>query len=167
MSIVSVLVNYTSYNLWVNEAIIHYLKNTEKDLLNRTVPSSFSSINFTIQHLLRAQKFWLAFIKQEDTSGFKWAVRNEDIEVYFEELLENSAELKRICNLFTEAELLEILSLQQSWAKNKLPRYEYILHVVNHSTFHRGQLVTILRMLGVKDGIPATDYNIWNCREQQ
>lgn len=160
MILKNLILNYTSYNLWANEAIIHYLKNIEKELLNKTVPSSFSSINFTIQHLLRAQKFWLAFIKQEDTSGFKWAVRNEDIEVYFEELLENSAELKRICNLFTEAELLEILSLQQNWEKNKLPRYEYILHVVNHSTFHRGQLVTILRMLGVKDGIPATDYNI-------
>jgi uncharacterized damage-inducible protein DinB len=145
--------------------MIACLRNTEKELLNKTVPSSFSTINFTIQHMLRAQKFWLAFIKQEDTFGFKWAVRNEDIEVYFEELMANSTELKGICSLYSEAELLETLSLQQSWAKNKLPRYEYILHVVNHSTFHRGQLVTILRMLGLKEGIPATDYNIWNCRE--
>jgi uncharacterized damage-inducible protein DinB len=111
------------------------------------------------------QKFWLTFIKQEDTTGFKWAVRNEDIEVYFEDLLANSAELKRVCSLYSEAELLETLSLQQNWAKNKLTRNEYILHLVNHSTFHRGQLVTILRMLGIKEGIPATDYNIWNCRE--
>jgi uncharacterized damage-inducible protein DinB len=166
MSLTSLSNNYTAYNLWANEAMIACLRNTEKELLNKTVPSSFSSINLTIQHMLRAQKFWLAFIKQEDTSGFKWAVRNEDIEVYFEELIDNSSELKRICGLYTEAELIETLSLQQSWAQNKLPRYEYILHVVNHSTFHRGQLVTILRMLGVKEGIPATDYNIWNCREQ-
>lgn len=166
MSLTSLTLNYTAFNLWANEAIIACLRNTEKELLNRTVPSSFSSINLTIQHMLRAQKFWLAFIKQEDISRFKWAVRNEDIEVYFEELLENSAELKLVCSQFTEAEILETLSLNQSWAKNNLPRYEYILHVVNHSTFHRGQLVTILRMLGVKEGIPATDYNIWNCREQ-
>ena len=31
------------------------------------------------------------------------------------------------------------------------------LHVVNHSTFHRGQMITILRELG-QENLPATDY---------
>jgi uncharacterized damage-inducible protein DinB len=32
-----------------------------------------------------------------------------------------------------------------------------LLHVFNHSNFHRGQLVTILRQLG-EEKIPQTDY---------
>ncbi|MEI9934102.1 MAG: DinB family protein [Ferruginibacter sp.] len=36
------------------------------------------------------------------------------------------------------------------------PLYEVVFHVFNHSTYHRGQLVTILRQLGVEK-IPSTD----------
>jgi uncharacterized damage-inducible protein DinB len=34
---------------------------------------------------------------------------------------------------------------------------EIALHVVNHSTFHRGQMITILRELG-QENLPATDF---------
>jgi hypothetical protein len=34
-------------------------------------------------------------------------------------------------------------------------RYEFILHVINHSTHHRGQIVTMCRRLGAVDNIPA------------
>lgn len=43
--------------------------------------------------------------------------------------------------------------------------WQIILHCMNHSTYHRGQLVTMLRNLGVED-LPATDY-IQFVREQQ
>lgn len=35
--------------------------------------------------------------------------------------------------------------------------YEMIMTVVNHGTYHRGQLVTMLRALGVEE-IPQTDF---------
>jgi uncharacterized damage-inducible protein DinB len=35
-----------------------------------------------------------------------------------------------------------------------------IKHVVNHGSFHRGQVVTILRTLGINT-IPSTDYIQW------
>jgi len=37
------------------------------------------------------------------------------------------------------------------------PVREVLLHVFNHSTFHRGQLVTMMRQLG-ETNIPATDF---------
>ncbi len=63
---------------------------------------------------------------------------------------------------FEETDLLTELHLDTPWAKNRLPRYEYIVHVVNHSSFHRGQLVTMARQLGIDKDIPNTDYNIYN-----
>jgi uncharacterized damage-inducible protein DinB len=39
--------------------------------------------------------------------------------------------------------------------------YDLLLtHIFNHSTFHNGQLVTILRALGVEK-IPSTDFIFW------
>ncbi len=37
------------------------------------------------------------------------------------------------------------------------PYWELLQHLYNHATFHRGQVVTILRQLGVTT-IPSTDF---------
>ncbi len=42
----------------------------------------------------------------------------------------------------------------------KQPVYETVMHVINHSTYHRGQLVTMMRTLGVKT-IPQTDFSVF------
>ena len=49
-------------------------------------------------------------------------------------------------------------------AKNDFNRYDYILHIINHSTFHRGQIVTMSRAIGITDGIVNTDYNMFNTK---
>jgi len=45
--------------------------------------------------------------------------------------------------------------------KFRQPVFEMLAHLFNHSTYHRGQLVTMLRQLGVTS-IPATDFIIWS-----
>jgi uncharacterized damage-inducible protein DinB len=41
------------------------------------------------------------------------------------------------------------------------PVSEILLHLPNHGTYHRGQLVTMLRQLGVEK-IPQTDYILFS-----
>ena len=43
----------------------------------------------------------------------------------------------------------------------KQPLYEMLLHLFNHQTYHRGQLVTMLRQAGV-EAIPPTDFIVWS-----
>lgn len=43
----------------------------------------------------------------------------------------------------------------------KQPVYQMLLHLFNHGTYHRGQLVTMLRELGVEK-IPQTDFIVWS-----
>jgi uncharacterized damage-inducible protein DinB len=40
-------------------------------------------------------------------------------------------------------------------------KYEYLLRVVNHGTYHRGQIVTMGRNIGTTDA-SNTDYNFYN-----
>jgi uncharacterized damage-inducible protein DinB len=39
-----------------------------------------------------------------------------------------------------------------------------LLHLFNHGTYHRGQLVTMLRELGIEK-IPPTDFIVWSRRK--
>ena len=43
----------------------------------------------------------------------------------------------------------------------KQPVWQMILHVFNHGTYHRGQLINMLRQLGVEK-IPKTDFILWS-----
>lgn len=48
----------------------------------------------------------------------------------------------------------------------KQPVYEMLLHVFNHGTYHRGQLVCMLRQLGVKV-IPQTDLVVFQRKKNR
>lgn len=155
--------NYTRFNLWANTTMANWLGSLDEEVLYRNINSSFKSIDLTLQHMLRTQKYWQMFVLEQDTSKMDWSVRENEVGTILKELVSVSEEMKVHFGSFTEAELGKVLHLNSSWAKNSRPRYEYILHVVNHSTFHRGQLVTMARGLGIVDGIPNTDYNMFRC----
>jgi uncharacterized damage-inducible protein DinB len=40
------------------------------------------------------------------------------------------------------------------------PLWQLVQHVANHSTYHRGQVVTLLRILGAK--APSSDMVLWD-----
>jgi uncharacterized damage-inducible protein DinB len=40
-------------------------------------------------------------------------------------------------------------------------RHDFIMHVVNHNSYHRGQIITIARILGAVSNIPETDYEAY------
>lgn len=60
-------------------------------------------------------------------------------------------------SILNEQQLIESIQVSDS----KQSRYEYILHVVNHSSYHRGQVVAMCRALGIRGEIPVTDYDAY------
>ncbi|MEJ7912972.1 MAG: DinB family protein, partial [Chitinophagaceae bacterium] len=47
----------------------------------------------------------------------------------------------------------------------KQPVYQVLQHLFNHGTYHRGQLVNMLRQLKV-DKIPPTDFIVWSHKKK-
>jgi uncharacterized damage-inducible protein DinB len=162
MSLQLLISNYSAFNAWANQRIVTWLRTVDTELLYQQTPSSYTSLDYTLQHILRTQRYWLLFISEEDTSKVNWAIREGEVENIMTELITVSEEMKNKFSAFTEADLLKVLHLRSDWAQNDLPRYEYIQHIINHGTFHRGQIVTIARCVGITEGIVNTDYNIFN-----
>lgn len=162
MSLVKLIANYSAFNEWANHQVVAWLDQVDHDLLYQETPSSFTSIDYTVQHILRTQRFWLLFIGEQDATGFDWSVRERDAKDILRELKEVSTQMNVEFSRYTEDDLLKVLHFDMPWARNDLSRYEYIVHIINHSTFHRGQIVTIARAIGITDGIVNTDYNMFN-----
>jgi uncharacterized damage-inducible protein DinB len=103
---------------------------------------------------------------EQDVSNFNWAVRENEVALILSELDDVSLLMKEKFSVFSDDALQQTLHLNMPWLKNSLSRYEYIVHVINHSSYHRGQVITIARSVGIQDGFVNTDYNFFNSAMQ-
>ena len=151
--------NYADYNHWANCTLINWLKMKPRDILSQEVPSSFSTIRNTLIHILDTQRYWLsildqtAFYSQQDFDG--------DLDDVFQAVMAQSQALAEFVETLSTDIIQADTLIVSEWFECNLPNFEYIIHCMNHSTYHRGQIVTIGRNLGFTDA-PMTDYNFYN-----
>ena len=153
--------NYAEYNQWANEKILQWLSEKPANDFYREMPSSYPSIVLTINHILAVEEFWYAVITKAKPESMRYLVTDPEHTEVFPSLTKQSALLTAYISGLNDAELQEEIYLKTPWIQGTLPRYEFIQHVFNHSTYHRGQAITIGRQLGYTDG-PMTDYNFFN-----
>ncbi|HMI79169.1 MAG TPA: DinB family protein [Ferruginibacter sp.] len=154
-----------AYTIWANQKIFDCIINLSDDQINREIVSSFSSIQKTVLHMLDAESAWWQRLKLEE----KMYVPSADFSDSFLELVkkvnQQSLTWKEWVDSATEVQLQHVFAYQNTKKEQfKQPVYEMLLHLFNHNTYHRGQLVTMLRQLGV-DKIPPTDFSVF-CRKK-
>jgi len=159
MSLHQLINSNLAYNAWANERIVKWLSSLDESILYENADSSYSSIDLTVQHIHCVERYWSAFIHEEDIANFDWSVFENQVAQNLNDLSEHSIRMQESIGNFDESQLNHLLNLDTPWSKNNQSRFHYIFHMLNHSTYHRGQIVSITRRLGVTEGIPGTDYN--------
>ena len=155
------MINYAAYNAWANESVVNWLQTKPADLLSQEIPSSYSSLVQTLSHILAVQEFWESIIAETPLTSSRYLTQEFDAaEICATIVTQSHALAAHIATLADEA-LHKEITLDLPWVQGTLQRYEFIQHVYNHSTYHRGQLTTIGRNLGLTD-VPMTDYNFYN-----
>jgi len=157
MNLKKLISDYTRYNHWANEEMTRWLKTLDRKLLYTETASSFKSIDLTIQHMNHAQSFWNAVITQADLTKLDETIKHDAAESNMNDLLKLSQQIHSLFAAYSEEELYK----QVSTGEMLQCRYDYILHMVNHNSYHRGQIITMSRELGVVNNIPTTDYDIY------
>ncbi|MGM9479131.1 DinB family protein [Pedobacter sp. GSP4] len=156
-TIVYLMKNYANYNFWANLTLINWLKTHPEQLLEQEALSSFKSVKLTLAHILQTQEYWFSILSKTD---FVMKERNSLTEI-FDQLLKQSEQLSDyVANLGAD-KLEENTLVESPWFSCDLQNFEYVMQVFNHSTYHRGQVITICHNLGIT-GAPMTDYNFYN-----
>lgn len=153
------LLQYARYNVWANKRIIDVLLKIDEDLLDKAVESSFPSIRETVYHMWSADFIWLQ--RLELTENPVWIAKL--FKGSFAEACEDWQKVGATLVSFIERKyddkalehVMQYYSMDKKSFKN--PEYASLLHVFNHATYHRGQLVTMLRQLNITS-IPSTDF---------
>jgi uncharacterized damage-inducible protein DinB len=162
MSVQKLMMSSASYNRWANETMLGWLGAKPEASLSQEVPSSFSSILKTLNHIWAVEQFWLSVVTESATVGSsRYMAQEFDQAEIFAGLAETSNALVDFVATLSEEDLQKKVYLDTPWVKGELARYEFLQHVFMHSIYHRGQVTTIGRNVGITDA-PMTDYNFFN-----
>ncbi|MDW8851412.1 DinB family protein [Flavobacterium sp. MMLR14_040] len=165
MSLKNIMSNYADYNLWVNQQFVNWLSPKSDELLYAEVPSSFSTIMKTLDHIWSTEEYWLSVISE--TSLLEKKLESElSKEEILSGLLNSSKKLANFINSLSEEDFVKKVKIINPWFECELPISDYLLQVINHGTYHRGQIVTIGRNIGITDA-SNTDYNFYNVVKTQ
>lgn len=158
MNLQSLVKDYAAYNLWANQSLVEWLKTKPSEALECEVASSFSSIKQTLVHIWDTETWWLGVLQgtaPESTYGRVFEGAPEEV---FTGIVNRSADFAEFAAGQSEAALQEICPFSIPYVGDfARSRFELIQHCMNHSTYHRGQIVTIGRNAGLTDA-PMTDF---------
>lgn len=153
---------YATYNLWANQKLIELIQSLPEAVLTQSFPSSFSTIHSTLMHMWDAESIWWQRMKlQEVINRPSDSFKGTTTDVSTSLLHQNKLWQTWVKNASLAA-LDHVFMYQNSRREQfKQPIFQMLLHVFNHGSYHRGQLVNMLRQAGVEK-IPQTDFIIWS-----
>ncbi|MFN0081754.1 MAG: DinB family protein [Ferruginibacter sp.] len=151
------LAQYAAYNLWANTRLVEVINNLTDEQVDRDITSSYPSIRKTVLHLWDVENIWWQRMKLVEVQVWQSDNFSGSLMELNNNLLAQSKHWKEWIDIATEAALEhEFIYKNSKKDQFKQPVYEMVLHLFNHQSYHRGQLVTMLRQVDVKD-IPNTD----------
>jgi uncharacterized damage-inducible protein DinB len=148
------------YNRWANERLLQTTAQLSQEAFTRDLRGSHRSIGETFTHILWGEWLWLqrwhglSPTERFDPAAYQTVERLRSAWIPIQE------DQLRFLDGVTEEKLETVIAYRnlqgELW---QYPLRQMLQHVVNHSTYHRGQVVTLLRQLEVLP--PPTDFLVF------
>ena len=158
------IIQQLRYNLWANKKMANWLRSIPEDQFSQAAANSFPSLRETVLHIRKGEYGWLNRINGVERpfdidEPLGQAEILDQLILHSEQLLNHGLSLKA-------EDWQHIFSFRDGYG----PAISYsqlalIQHVCNHSTYHRGQLITMAYQLNLS-GFPPNDFILF-LRENQ
>jgi len=139
------------YNSWANHRMLEACAAVRPDEFARDLGSSFRSLRDTLAHIYGAEWIWLERWHGRTPSGLPASTDFPDLETTrrrFAEIDRNLVDYVASLNADDIQRVMEIKTT--AGVVHAQPLWQMLQHLANHSTYHRGQVTTLLRQLGAK-----------------
>ena len=149
---------YASYDVWANKRITECVLALGETQQKQQLASSFSSLYETFYHLWYAQNIWWSRLQHNNAIAGLGEINAYTMKEISDGLLQQSVQWEQWVHGASQMEVEEILNYYSNKKGHfSEPVWQILLHLLNHSTYHRGQIVTMLHQLEVSP-IPGTDF---------
>ena len=139
------------YNSWANHRSMAAAEKLSQEQFLKPLGSSFSSVRDTLSHICGAEWIWLERFRGHSPSALPNVAEFNDLVSLRAHWLQQERGLLAFVSALTQSELdreMEYRTLKFGVYRN--PLWQSMQHVVNHGTYHRGQVTTMLRQLGAE-----------------
>ena len=157
MSVKNLISSYAAFNQNANQQFVNWLKEQNEDQLQKDVPSSFNGVLQTLNHIWAIEEMWCADLFKNEDAVNRYGVQKLKANEVFDGLLHRSATIAEKVNQLSDEALSEKVHIKTPWFEANLTLAEYLQHLFNHGTYHRGQIITQAHALGFTD-MPSTDF---------
>ena len=137
------------YNSWANERVLESLQLIGQEVFTSNKQASHGSIRGIIAHIAAGESVWLERWQGSSPVGLLPESEFETLEIATLRLRRIDHDLQEFTSQLTQADLDASRGYNTTEGKaysNVLS--DMLLHVVNHSSYHRGQITTLLRQSG-------------------
>lgn len=138
-----------AFNAWATNRIFDAVAHLPEEEYTRDMKSSHGSIHNTLTHMVAAEKIWISRWQGISTATVLTA---EDLPTlgalrsFWEQVGYDTA---KFLGMMSDKRLQETFAMKTSKGDTYTHLYwQAFQHVVDHSTYHRGQIVTMMRQLG-------------------
>lgn len=138
-----------AYNSWANQRAFDAVEPLPSDLLARDLSNSFGSLHATLTHIVGAEWIWLERWHGRWPPSLPKSSEFSDLRAIRDRLNQVCVDRERWLSSLNPDDLgndVRYLNLRGEFYA--YPLWQQLAHVVNHSTYHRGQITTMLRQLG-------------------
>lgn len=165
------MIKQFDYHVWANKRIFERLKELPKDVYNQEVQSVFPSIAKALIHIYVVDCVWLNVLSGKSmTVALKIGEQlQEQVETKtmneLEHMFRNVTQQYKVF-LDKQKDINEVVILDNPYAgRLETSVSELVQHVVNHGTYHRGNITAMLRQLGYPSSM--TDFVFYLHVEQK
>ncbi|MBC7535041.1 MAG: DinB family protein [Ferruginibacter sp.] len=152
-----ILLTYAAYNVWANQRMVDCVTNLSDEQIHKQINSSFGSVYAMLGHLWDVESIWWQRVKLNELVEWPGVKFSGSVLELCNHLMHQSKQWKEWIDIATETVLEhEFIYKNSKKEQFKQPVSEALHHLFNHQTFHRGQLITMLKQVGVTE-LPNTD----------
>jgi uncharacterized damage-inducible protein DinB len=140
-----------AYNQWANRRVLDAAAAVPGAALRRDLGSSYRSVWDTLVHIVWAEWRWLGRWQRLPRGPGADPSECADLRALHDRWRAIAAEQRAFVDALTAPSLDEAITYENPAGVRWTYSLQLMLqHVVNHSTYHRGQVTTMLRQLGAE-----------------
>lgn len=174
----SMLTPLLEYHSWASQRYAGWLDDMPESWLDQPCSGSFHSLRATALHMADAERIWLERLQGQSAKGWPSQRPGAETDPLSTYLQRSTGDFVRHVGAQADAWFAAWCTFADlSGRRHRMEHSGIVQHVVNHSSFHRGQLVVQARAIadlassgqapaGELPPIPGSDYITW-MRAQQ
>jgi uncharacterized damage-inducible protein DinB len=139
------------FNRWANARVLDSVSKLTPEQFVRDLQSSHRSVRDTLAHILAAEWIWLERWKGVSPNALLIPTEFPTLESVVTRWAAVEGDYAEFIEGITDESLDEVITYTNTKGEEwTYPLGKMLQHVMNHSSYHRGQVVTMLRQLGAE-----------------